>query len=128
MKKNINETSIGQLKSVVQIFEQANVYKTVKKWQVKENLTDQECIEKICNTLEDEMKDQLDWFTNLDRIILSWYSGNRSDPEYIKYQSEKYNPIPLLRISDIRAVIRILEEFQTHDFKEMFYYMFEETQ
>ena len=122
-----NETGYGEIKSslrsltstIQRITNNAiTVEKAFRDWMVREGIDSATAVQKICDVLEVEMKDQMDWFEGLERMVLSWC--NKGSEEHRKYAENPHNPIPLLRQSSIEASLRILEEFQLHDIKSMF--------
>ena len=122
-----NETGYGEIKSNLRSLSSTiqsitnnalSVEKAFRDWMIREGVDSATAVQKICDVLEVEMMDQMEWFKGLDRMVLNWC--NEDSEEHGKYAENPHNPIPLLRQSSIEASLRILEEFQLHDIQDMF--------
>ena len=128
--KIAGETSFGELQSSLRNFsnnmhnildEQAECEETIDKWFKSSGLSEEEAVNKLCDVLEKEMSNQMDWFDSLKNMMLSWC--NKNCAEYNFYKETSTGLFPLLRKTELAAVRRLLEEFQPHDFQDMFGFM-----
>lgn len=98
--------------------EQAECEDAINKWFRSSGLSETEAVNKLCDVLEKEMANQMDWFDSLKNMML--IRCNKNCEEYNIYKETSTGLFPLLRKSELAAVRRLLEEFQPHDFKDMF--------
>lgn len=129
-----NETTFGEIQSsmknmhnnIKSIFaEQGAIEDIIDNWYSKNhkdnNMTESQAVNIICDVLEKEMVNQMDWFDGLYDLVLNW--TNKTVPEYQIYKDTHQGLFPLLRKSDFATTKRIVEEFQRHDFNDMFKFM-----
>lgn len=129
--KIASETEYGELQTSFRNFnsaitkilnEQMECGEVLDKWFKSSGLTESEAVNKLCDVLEKEMSNQMDWFHDLQSIMLNWCDKNCD--EYKFYKETNTGLFPLLRKSELAATTRLIEEFQPHDFKDMFDFMF----
>ena len=106
-----NETSFGELQSAFRNFsakmknifdEQAECEEAINKWFRSSGLSESDAVNKLCDVLEKEMSNQMDWFDSLQSLMLNWC--NKNCDEYNFYKETNTGLFPLLRKSDLSAV------------------------
>jgi len=128
--KIANATTYGEIKTSLNNFrsnmhsifdQQEQIENIIDNWYNKSNLSEEVAVNMIIDTLEKDMANQMDWFDDLYDIMIM--NCNMKIPEYQIYKETKTGLMPLLRKSCFAAVRRLLEEFQVHDFNQMFKWM-----
>jgi hypothetical protein len=95
----------------------------INKWHADSGNTEEQSVTIICDRLFEVMHDQLEWFDGIDSYVLYTSQGLSKTPEYQAYAKSKDSKVdlfPLLRISPLETLNRVLQEFADKDFNTIF--------
>lgn len=99
------------------------VEELINKWHADSGNTEEQSVTIICTRLFEVMKDCLEWFDGIDAQVLRTSRELSDTPEYQAYQKSKDSKVdlfPLLRISPLETLNRVLQEFADKDFNSIF--------